>query len=143
MNESSAGVKEARSRVKSLIRGFHGVRYQVKDVTRSIDFYTEHLGFKLEHKQLPAFAALSLETLPLLLSGPGASGSRPLPNGERQEPGGWNRIVIRVADLPTCIEGFKMAGLHFRNAMEVGPAGKQIQLLDPDDNPIELFEPAG
>jgi len=141
MNESSASVQEARSSVKGLIRGFHGVRYQVKDVTRSIDFYTEHLGFKLEHKQLPAFAALSLEALPLLLSGPGASGSRPLPNGERQEPGGWNRIVIRVDDLPSCIEAFKEAGLHFRNEMEVGPGGKQIQLLDPDGNPIELFEP--
>ena len=129
--------------VKGLIRGFHGVRYQVHDVSRSIDFYTEHLGFKLEHKQLPAFAALSLGTLPLLLSGPGASGSRPLPNGERQEPGGWNRIVVRVADLPSCIEAFKNAGLHFRNEMEVGPGGKQIQLLDPDGNAIELFEPGG
>jgi glyoxylase I family protein len=76
-----------------------------------------------------------------LLSGPGASGSRPLPNGERQEPGGWNRIVIRVDDLPSCIEAFKEAGLQFRNEMEVGPGGKQIQLLDPDGNPIELFEP--
>ena len=143
MNESAANVKEeARSRFKSLVRGFHGVRYQVKDVARSIDFYTEHLGFKLEHKQLPAFAALSLEALPLLLSGPGASGSRQLPNGERQEPGGWNRIIVRVADLPSCIEAFKKAGLLFRNEMEVGPGGKQIQLLDPDDNPIELFEPA-
>jgi glyoxylase I family protein len=142
LSDSSASVKEARSRFKGFIRGFHGVRYQVKDVTRSIDFYTEHLGFKLEHKQLPAFAALSLEALSLLLSGPGASGSRPLPDGERQEPGGWNRIVIRVADLPSCIEAFKKAGLHFRNEMEVGPGGKQIQLLDPDGNPIELFEPA-
>jgi glyoxylase I family protein len=141
MNESSVSVDEAHSRVGGLILGFHGVRYQVKDVARSIDFYTEHLGFKLEHKQLPAFAALSLESLPLLLSGPGASGSRPL-NGEPQEPGGWNRIVIRVADLPSCIEVFKKAGLHFRNEMEVGPGGRQIQLLDPDDNPIELFEPA-
>jgi glyoxylase I family protein len=127
---------------EGLIRGFHGVRYQVKDVSRSIDFYTEHLGFKLEHKQLPAFAALSLDGLPLLLSGPGASGSRPLPNGERQEPGGWNRIVVRVADLPACIEAFKKAGLQFRNEMEVGPGGKQVQLLDPDGNAIELFEPA-
>ena len=121
---------------------FHGVRYQVKDVQRSIDFYTEHLGFTVEHAQLPAFAALSLGALPLLLSGPGASGSRPLPNGERQEPGGWNRIVLRVADLPALIEACKEAGLRFRNEMEVGPGGKQIQLLDPDGNPIELFEPA-
>ena len=142
MNQSSASVKEADSRVKNLIRGFHGVRYQVEDVSRSINFYTQHLGFKLEHEQLPAFAALSLEALPLLLSGPGASGSRSLPNGERQHPGGWNRIIIRVADLPSCIEAFKEAGLHFRNEMEAGPAGKQIQLLDPDGNPIELFEPA-
>ncbi len=142
MSESSAGVKEAPSGVNDLIRDFHGIRYQVKDVARSIDFYTEHLGFKLEHKQLPAFAAVSLGALPLLLSGPGASGSRPLPNGEHQEPGGWNRIVIRVADLPACIEEFKKAGLRFRNEMEAGPGGKQIQLLDPDGNPIELFEPA-
>lgn len=127
---------------ESPVRGFHGVRYQVKDVSRSIDFYTEHLGFKLEHKQLPAFAALSLESLPLLLSGPGASGSRPLPNGEHQEPGGWNRIVLRVADLPACIDAFRKAGLQFRNEMEAGPGGRQIQLLDPDGNPIELFEPA-
>ncbi len=121
---------------------FHGVRYQVTDVSRSIAFYTDHLGFKVEHAQLPAFAALSLGALPLLLSGPGASGSRPLPSGESQEPGGWNRIVVRVDDLPSVIETLKNAGLRFRNEMEVGPGGKQIQLLDPDGNPIELFEPA-
>lgn len=124
------------------MNAFHGVRYQVKDVARSIDFYTRHLGFKLEHKQLPAFAAVSLEGLTLLLSGPGASGSRPLPNGESQEPGGWNRIVVRVADLPSCIEALNEAGVRFRNEMEAGPGGRQIQLLDPDGNPIELFEPA-
>ena len=126
----------------AFVRGFHGVRYQVSDVGRSIDFYTQHLGFKLEHQQLPAFAALSFDALPLLLSGPGASGSRPLPTGEQQRPGGWNRIVLRVADLPSCIEAFTAAGLRFRNEMEVGPGGRQIQLLDPDGNPIELFEPA-
>jgi glyoxylase I family protein len=128
--------------VQDFIRGFHGVRYQVKDVSRSIDFYVQHLGFKVEHKQIPAFAALSLDGLPLLLSGPGASGSRPLPSGEQQEPGGWNRIVLRVADLLSCIKAFQTAGLQFRNEMESGPGGKQIQLLDPDGNPIELFEPA-
>jgi glyoxylase I family protein len=122
--------------------GFHGVRYQVTDVSRSIDFYTQHLGFELQHKQLPAFAAVSLGALPLLLSGPGASGSRPLPNGERQEPGGWNRIVVRVPDLQQCMTTLKEAGLEFRNEMQSGPGGKQIQLLDPDGNLIELFEPA-
>ena len=65
-----------------------------------------------------------------------------MPGGQRQEPGGWNRIVLRVADLPAFLERLKAAGLHFRNDMEVGPGGKQIQLEDPDGNPIELFEPA-
>jgi glyoxylase I family protein len=120
----------------------HGVRYQVKDVSRAVAFYTEHLGFKLEHQQLPAFAAVSLGDFTLLISGPGASGSRPMPDGHRQEPGGWNRVVLRVADLPARIEALKKAGLRFRNEMEAGPGGKQIQLEDPDGNPIELFEPA-
>jgi glyoxylase I family protein len=119
----------------------HGVRYQVADVSRAVAFYTTHLGFKMEHKQLPAFATVSLDEFKLLISGPAASGSRPMPDGRRQEPGGWNRIVLRVTDLPARIETLKKAGLHFRNTMEVGPAGKQIQLEDPDSNPIELFEP--
>jgi glyoxylase I family protein len=127
---------------KALVLGFHGVRYQVKDVRRSIEFYTERLGFKIEHQQLPAFASVSIDNLTLLLSGPGASGSRPLPDGRQQEPGGWNRIVLQVADLPARIEALKREGLHFRNEMEVGPGGKQIQLEDPDGNAIELFEPA-
>jgi glyoxylase I family protein len=121
---------------------FHGVRYQVKDVGRSVAFYTGPLGFKLAHQVLPAFATLSLGHLDLLLSGPQASGSRPLPDGGRQEPGGSNRVVLRVTDLPARIEALKKAGVHFRNQMEEGPAGKQIQLEDPDGNPIELFEPA-
>ena len=121
---------------------FHGVRYQVSDVARSVAFYTQYLGFKVEHQQLPAFASISLGTLPILLSGPGASGSRLMPGGTRQEPGGWNRVVLRVTNLTSSIEMLKTAGLHFRNDMEAGPAGKQIQLEDPDGNPIELFEPA-
>jgi len=125
-----------------LIQGLRGVRYQVTDVSRSIDFYTKQLGFTLEGKHLPAFAEVSLGDLKLILSGPGASGSRPMPDGHRQEPGGWNRVILRVTDLPACIESLKKAGLHFRNEMEVGPGGKQIQLEDPDGNPLELFEPA-
>ena len=126
----------------SFIRGFHGVRYQVKDVARSVAFYTQHLGFKLEHQHLPAFANVSIGDGQLLLSGPEASGSRPMPDGRRQQPGGWTRVVLRVADLASCIESLKRAGLRFRNDMEVGPGGKQIQIEDPDGNPIELFEPA-
>ena len=127
---------------QAFVQGFHGVRYQVSDVARSIAFYTEHLGFKLETQKLPAFANVSLGPLQILLSGPGASGSRALPDGRRQEPGGWNRVVLRVADLPGFIQALKKAGLRFRNDMESGPGGKQIQLEDPDGNPIELFEPA-
>ena len=121
--------------------GFHGVRYQVKDVARSAVFYSTHLGFKVEQQHLPAFATLSLGPLALLLSGPGASGSRPMPDGRLQQPGGWTRIVLEVTDLPSWIERLETAGLRFRNEMEAGPAGRQIQLEDPDGNPIELFEP--
>jgi glyoxylase I family protein len=124
------------------IKTVHGVRYQVKDVARSVAFYTQHLGFELKHQQLPAFANVSLQDAQILLSGPGASGSRPMPNGQQQEPGGWNRVVLRVTDLPELIAELKMAGLRFRNEMETGPGGRQIQLEDPDGNPIELFEPA-
>ena len=127
----------------ALVASFHGVRYQVKDVARALAFYTQHLGFKSGHQQLPAFANASLGHLTILLSGPGASGSRPMPDGRTQEPGGWNRVVLHVADVPSRIESLKRRGLHFRNEMEVGPAGRQIQLEDPDGNPIELFEPAG
>lgn len=124
------------------VQGVHGVRYIVKDVARAVAFYTTHLGFTLVHQQLPAFASVSLGVVQILLSGPQASGSRPMPNGQQQEPGGWNRIVIRVNDLPACIETLRNAGLHFRNDMESGPGGTQIQIEDPDGNPIELFQPA-
>ena len=127
----------------SVVQGFHGVRYQVKDVSRSVAFYAGQLGFKLDHQQPPAFASVSCDGLTMLLSGPGASGSRPMPDGRQQEPGGWNRVVLRVADLPARIDALRKAGLRFRNEMEVGPGGKQIQLEDPDGNAIELFEPAG
>jgi len=125
---------------ETFIKGFRGVRYQVKDVSRSIAFYTQ-LGFKLEQKHLPAFGEVSIADLKLILSGPGASGSRQMPDGNNQEPGGWNRIVLQVTDLEKQIEALKKAGLSFRNEMQAGPGGKQIQLEDPDGNPIELFEP--
>ena len=134
--EQKPGAKHA------FVQGVHGVRYQVKDVARSVAFYTTHLGFTLEHQQLPAFASVSLGDGTILLSGPQASGSRPMPNGQQQEAGGWNRVVLRVNDLPAFIDVLKKAGLHFRNDMETGPGGKQIQVEDPDGNPIELFEAA-
>jgi glyoxylase I family protein len=124
------------------VKDVHGIRYQIRDVSRAVAFYTQQLGFTLEHQQLPAFASVSLGNTRILLSGPGASGSRPLPDGLRQEPGGWNRIVLSVADLSSFIAELTKAGVRFRNDVEAGPAGRQIQIEDPDGNPIELFESA-
>jgi len=138
MQQSTASPISAHKFIKEV----HGIRYQVKDVARAVQFYTQQLGFKLEHQQLPAFASVSLNDVDILLSGPGASGSRTMPDGQHQEPGGWNRVVLKVSDLPACIAAMKDAGLKFRNEMETGPGGKQIQIEDPDGNPIELFEPA-
>ena len=108
-NERQAGAAmgEVPANKQHLVNDIHGIRYQVRDVLSSVAFYTERLGFKLEHQQPPAFASVSLGDSQILLSGPGASGSRPMPNGELQEPGGWNRIVLKVSDLPGCIAAFK------------------------------------
>jgi len=126
----------------NFIAGVHGIRYQTKDVVRAVAFYTQVLGFKLDMQHPPAFASVSLGETQILLSGPGASGSRPLADGRVQEPGGWNRVVLRVNDLPACIETLRNAGrVTFRNDMLSGPGGRQIQIEDPDGNPIELFEP--
>ena len=125
-----------------LVVGFRGVRYQVTDVQRAIAFYTDTLGFKLDMQNPPAFGQVSVDGLKLILSGPGASGSRSMPDGRQQEPGGWNRVLLQVEDLPAVIARLKESGLRFRNEMEVGPGGKQVQIEDLDGNPIELFEPA-
>jgi glyoxylase I family protein len=124
-----------------IVLGLWGVRYQVRDVQRSILFYTGTLGFKLDLQNLPAFGQVSIADLKLILSGPGASGSRAMPDGREQEPGGWNRVILRVKDLPSVIAELETKGVRFRNKMEVGPGGKQVQVEDPDGNPIELFEP--
>ncbi len=133
---------ESPQRTRSFVRGFWGIRYQVKDVQRAIAFYTQTLGFTLDMKHPPAFGQVSIDGLKLILSGPGASGSRPMPDGRQQEPGGWNRVLLQVENLPARIDGLKAAGVRFRNEMEAGPGGRQIQIEDPDGNPIELFEPA-
>jgi len=131
----------AQTEKKSILR-VAGIRYQVKDVDRSVAFYTQHLGFKLDQQAGPAFASVSHGNLTLWLSGPKSSGSRPMPDGRQQEPGGWNRLALEVEDLPALVAAMKKEGLHFRNEIETGPGGKQIQLEDPDGNPVELFEPA-
>ena len=120
---------------------FAHVRYLVTDVNRSIDFYTGQLGFKLEQHAGKAFASVSLGRLRLILGGPGSSGARPMPDGRKQEPGGWNRILIYVDDLTAWIDRLEKAGVPFRNRVEAGPGGSQIQIEDPDGNPIELHQP--
>jgi glyoxylase I family protein len=121
-------------------KNFAHVRYQVTDVERSIAFYTERLGFTLDAHVGKAFASVSLGKLRLILGGPGSSGARPMPDGQQQEPGGWNRILIYVDDLDSEIVRLKAKGVRFRNDVESGPGGKQIQIEDPDGNPIELHE---
>jgi glyoxylase I family protein len=120
------------------------VRYQVADVERSIAFYTQRLGFRSDQGtgRSPAFASVARGDLRLLLSGPGSSGSRPMPGGRRQEPGGWNRIVLFVEDLDSLVSELRGSGVRLRNEVEVGPGGSQVQIEDPDGNPIELHQPA-
>ena len=136
------GQQASSAKQQPLILGLRGVRYQVRDVQRSIQFYTETLGFTLDMEHLPAFGQVSIGDLKLILSGPGASGSRPMPNGGEQEPGGWNRVILAVRDLSALRTALESKGVRFRNDMESGPGGKQIQIEDPDGNPIELLEPA-
>lgn len=119
-----------------------GLRYQVSDVDRSVAFYTQRLGFVLKHQQGSMFASVSCGGLDVFLSGPGSSGARPMPDGTAQQPGGWNRLVLRVDDLSAAVAALTATGTTFRNTIEVGPGGKQVQIEDPDGNPIELFEPA-
>ena len=118
------------------------IRYLVGDVDRSIAFYTRFLGFRLEQKMGPAFARVSRDDLTLWLAGPQSSAARPMPDGRRPEPGGWNRLVIDVEDLASRVTELKQHAARFRNEIVVGPGGKQILLDDPDGNPIELFESA-
>jgi catechol 2,3-dioxygenase-like lactoylglutathione lyase family enzyme len=115
------------------------VRYQVQDLERSMGFYTQRLGFKVEQKSGPVLI-VARGDLHLILSGPGSSGARAMPDGSQQEAGGWNRIVLYVEDITETIAALRDAGAGFRNELEVGPGGKQILLEDPDRNVIELHE---
>jgi catechol 2,3-dioxygenase-like lactoylglutathione lyase family enzyme len=118
------------------------VRYLVDDLDAAIEFYTGHLGFALDQQMGPAFALVSRGDLTLWLSGPQSSAARPMPNGARPEPGGWNRLVLEVEDLETEVERMHQAGLAFRNEIVTGPGGKQVLIEDSAGNPVELFEPA-
>lgn len=118
------------------------VRYQVTDVKRAVAFYTRHLGFEVAIRGGPAFAAVVNGNLTVFLSGPGSSGARQLPDGTPQTPGGYNRFVLEVDDLDAAISELRGADVAFRNSVESGPGGRQIQITDPDGNPVELFEAA-
>jgi catechol 2,3-dioxygenase-like lactoylglutathione lyase family enzyme len=119
------------------------VRYIVDDVEAAIAFYTGQLGFRLDMHPAPPFAMLSRGDLRLVLSAPNPAGGggQPMPDGTRQQPGGWNRFAIEVTDLAGMVEELRAKGAHFRNDMVTGTGGKQIILEDPSGNPIELFEP--
>lgn len=119
------------------------VRYMVDDVDAAIAFYTKHLGFEVHTDVAPAFADVTRGQLRLLLSGPTSSAGRPMPDGTKPGPGGWNRIHLVVSDLAAEVASLRDAGLTFRNDVVTGPGGSQILLEDPSGNVVELFQPAG
>ena|SRR2546421_12453888 len=119
------------------------VRYMVDDVDQAVAFYTRNFDFTLGHNASPAFAEVLRGRLRLLLAGPTSSAGRPMPDGRRPGPGGWNRIHFVVDDIAADVERLHAAGVTFRNEIISGPGGQQIVLDDPSGNPIELFQPAG
>jgi catechol 2,3-dioxygenase-like lactoylglutathione lyase family enzyme len=116
------------------------IRYMVSDVDRSMAFYTGLLGFELEQQMGPAFARVTRGDLRLWLSGPASSAARPMPDGRQPAPGGWNRLVIEVDDIDARVDALRAGGATFRNDVISGPGGRQTVVVDPDGNPIELFE---
>ena len=118
------------------------VRYMVDDVEVAVAWYTEHLGFTLLSNQAPAFADVTLGSLRLLLSGPTSSAGRPMPDGDKPGPGGWNRIHLIVDDLSAEVARLRAAGVQFRSDIVTGPGGSQILVHDPSGNLVELFQPA-
>jgi catechol 2,3-dioxygenase-like lactoylglutathione lyase family enzyme len=119
------------------------VRYMVDDVDEAVDFYTNHFGFTVRSNAAPAFADVVRDHLRVLLSGPTSSAGRPMPDGQKPGPGGWNRIEFVVEDIEAEVERLRSAGVPFRNDIVTGPGGKQILVEDPSGNVIALFQPAG
>src|SRR5687767_13572801 len=119
------------------------VRYMVDDVDAAVAFYTTHLGFEVRTSAAPAFADVTRGNLRLLLSGPASSAGRPMPDGAKPGPGGWNRIHLIVEVLAAEMDRLREAGVPFRNEIVTGPGGSQILLEDPAGNYVELFQPAG
>ncbi len=117
------------------------VRYMVDNVDESIAFYTKVLGFDLLTSAAPAFADVKRGHLRLLLAGPASSAGRPMADGTKPGPGGWNRIHFLVEDLDAEVSRLRDAGAEFRNDIVEGPGGKQILVLDPSGNVVEFFQP--
>ncbi len=122
--------------------GTVNVRYMVDDVAAAIDFYSTWFGFTVRTSALPAFADVTRGNLRLLLSGPDSSAGRPMADGKRPRPGGWNRIHFVTDDLAAEVERLRAGGVRFRNDVVTGPGGSQILALDPAGNLVELFQPA-
>ena len=117
-------------------------RYLVNDVDEAVAFYTGQLGFVLEQQMGPAFAIVVLDGTPLWLSGPASSAARPMPDGAKPGPGGWNRIALQVDDIEAEVTRLMQTGVRFRGEIVVGPGGSQIVMEDPSGNAVELFQPA-
>jgi catechol 2,3-dioxygenase-like lactoylglutathione lyase family enzyme len=118
------------------------IRYLVRDVDVALAFYVNMLGFELVEQWGPPFAIVKRRDLTLWLSGPGSSAARPLTDGSKPAPGGWNRLVLETDDLVSLIEKLTQTGARFRSEIVSGPGGKQVLVNDPSGNPIELFEPS-
>ena len=119
------------------------VRYLVNDVDVAVAFYINTLGFELVEQWGPPFAMVKRGDFTLWLSGPGSSASRPLADGSKPLPGGWNRLVLETDNLASLVEKLTQSGAEFRSEIVSGPGGKQVLINDPSGNPIELFEPSG
>ena len=138
--QSAARAKSKEESVMEKVR----VRYMVNDLDRAVKFYTTNLGFQVKQESKPTFALIERGKLELVLSthfGPGGA-AEPMSDGRPAEPGGWNRIIINVLDLPAEVSRLRKANLHFRNDIVRGPGGSEILLDNPSGNPIELFQPA-
>lgn len=117
----------------------------VNELDPAVTFYTKYLGFQVHQQVKPNFALLSRDNLGFVLStpfGPGGA-AKPMSDGRKAEPGGWNRLIINVTDLTAEVARLREAGIQFRNDISTGPGGSQVILDDPSGNPVELFQPAG
>ena len=120
------------------------IRYMVNVIEPAVAFYTKHFGFERKSDPNPNFAMLVRGNLELILSTPFGPGSaaKPMADGRKAEPGGWNRIILDVDDLRREIDRLRQAGLHFRSEILTGVGGSEIIVDDPSGNPVELFQSA-